>query len=269
MDPHHGIGHDIDIGTARQLCALTKGFYERASASFSATRQAPWPGWQRIWEAAERLIGPLRGSAPLEVLDVGCGNLRFERFLADQLGGSYRAWAVDDCDALVAEGHPDAATTTLRKLDVVGALAEGAGPAELAASFGAPPCSLAVAFGFLHHVPRFEWRVALLGAMAQALRPGGLLAVSLWQFADDPRLRAKAADATARGCQQLGLPPLPPGDHLLGWQDDDAFRYCHHFTEEEADRLSAALAHEAREVARFSADGRTGSLNRYLLWQRR
>lgn len=266
MDPHR----DIDIGTARQLCALTKRFYERASASFSATRQAPWPGWQHVWKMTDQQLGPFDDAHPLEVLDVGCGNLRFERFLADQLGSAYRAWAIDDCEALMAEGRPDAATTTLRKLDVAGALADGAGPTGLAAAFEAPPCSVAVAFGLLHHVPRLEWRVALLRAMAEALRPGGLLAVSLWQFADDPRLRPKAADATERGCCQLGLPPLPPDDFLMGWQGDaSAFRYCHHFAEEEADQLSAALAHEACEVARFSADGRTGSLNRYLIWQRR
>ena len=32
----------------RKLNALTSDFYAREAASFSATRQAPWHGWERV-----------------------------------------------------------------------------------------------------------------------------------------------------------------------------------------------------------------------------
>ena len=34
----------------RKLNALTSDFYAREAASFSATRQAPWHGWEKAWE---------------------------------------------------------------------------------------------------------------------------------------------------------------------------------------------------------------------------
>ena len=293
----------MDDALAHQLINLTSQFYGKAASSFSATRQQPWEGWEQLWElAAPRLRidaeGPMgtprpdegskapEGSAsahlgtmggptaerPLRVLDVGCGNLRFEQFLEAKAPGAWEAWAVDDCPALMAEGASDgtlAKRTTLQQLDVMGALLEGAGVEELADAFDPPPVDLAVAFGFLHHVPGADARERLMRALARSVRPGGLVAVSLWQFADDERLRAKAKEATARGRAALDLPPLDPGDYLLGWQHDPhLFRYGHSFTEAEADELAQPLAPQARELVRFSADGKSGQLNRYLLLER-
>lgn len=94
----------------RKLNALTSDFYAREAASFSATRQAPWHGWEKAWElitAPDAAQGPFPSHAAvrdslssraaripddyasnskdsLAVLDLGCGNLRFERFLAER-----------------------------------------------------------------------------------------------------------------------------------------------------------------------------------------
>ena len=292
----------MDDTLARQLAALTRQFYARTAPSFSATRQQPWDGWEQLWGRTAPLAEPHDPGRPLRVLDVGCGNLRFERFLAQHAEGPVEAWGVDNCPALMAEGAAHAAAergatgrlaVNLVELDLADALLDGTAPDALAARFGAPPADLAVAFGLFHHVPGAAARQRLMQALVTAVRPGGIVAASFWQFARDPRLHTKAQQATARGCAQLGLPPLPPGDYLMGWQDDaDAFRYCHHFAEEEVDALAAAAvavaaspdatrapsassamsplpaAPTAREVARFSADGKPGNLNRYLVLQR-
>ena len=49
------------------------------------------------------------------------------------------------------------------------------------------------------------------------------------------------------------------------------WRYCHHFEELEIDALVAAACEgsKAREVARFSADGKSGAMNRYVVLQKR
>lgn len=268
----------MDDTLARQLAALTRQFYARTAPSFSATRQQPWDGWEQLWGRIAPLAEPHDLGRPLRVLDVGCGNLRFERFLAQHAEGPVEAWGVDNCPALMAEGAAHAAAERgaagrlaahLVELDLAGALLDGAAPDALAARFGAPPADLAVAFGFLHHVPSAEARARLLRALVQAVRPGGLVAVSLWQFADDERLGPKAEQATTRARKLLGLPALPPGDYLLGWQDDPSiFRYCHSFAEAEVDGLARAATPEAREVARFPADGKSGKLNRYLVLRR-
>ena len=64
-------------------------------------------------------------------------------------------------------------------------------------------------------------------------------------------------------------PLASTGDHFLGWQQDPRpLRYCHSFAEDEVDALVRSVADCAREVERFSADGSSDTLNRYLILQR-
>ena len=121
----------------------------------------------------------------------------------------------------------------------------------------------------MHHIPSTEARCTLLQRLAEMLAPGGIGAVSLWDFAQDPRMKAKAEASTARAKEALGLPDLEEGDYILGWQDDeDAFRYCHSFSEGEMNAIAGSLPAHTRLIERFQADGRTGTLNTYLVFER-
>ncbi len=135
-------------------------------------------------------------------------------------------------------------------------------------------CDLAVCFGFMHHVPGAELRRAVLSRLIDGVRPGGIVVVSFWQFMNDERIARKAARSLDLA---LAQPPfagfasssLEEGDHLLGWQADDAaFRYCHHFSTTEIDQLAASVSPLAAPIDTFSADGSNHSLNRYLVLQR-
>ncbi len=282
----------MDNKTAWMLNDLTCDFYRRQAASFSETRQRAWDGWTRVLDEVRDVCTP-----GMSALDLGCGNLRFERFLAhrDELrGGDCTVYAVDNCTVLAQEGHDEdddadtanaaaEATATgtgtadatsaatayplirLQELDVVGVLLDGA---DLAHAIDAPTCDLSVAFGFLHHVPGAENRERVLRTLIGKTRPGGFVVVSFWQFLNDEGLRAKTDEATARGCEAAGIAAgdLDEGDRLLGWQQEtDVFRYCHHFAEDEVDALANDVSPVAREAARFSADGGNGALNRYLV----
>ncbi|MDR1082325.1 MAG: class I SAM-dependent methyltransferase, partial [Coriobacteriales bacterium] len=125
--------------TLKKICALNNAFYRDNSASFSKTRQSPWPGWTRCLEvlksvqaderpAGSRLAGDQTGDQragderladdeladdgqtgeqtgaqqALSVFDLACGNLRFENFLASALPETtLNFYAVDNCDRLV------------------------------------------------------------------------------------------------------------------------------------------------------------------------
>ena len=303
----------MDTTTARTLNALTSDFYARVSSSFSETRQHAWQGWERVVEEAASVMGP-----GMRVLDLGCGNLRFERFLerkiaegavkgrvgecnraatgseghaADSGSALLHAWAIDNCAPLVGEaasarrrgetrtGEPCALDTPLgqrarinvRLIDLAEALLDP-DAAALDARIDAPPCDLAVAFGFMHHLPLPAQRSRALAALARHVKPGGFVAVSFWQFARSEKLLAKAQAATAEGRAAHNLPPFETGDFLLGWQHErGVYRFCHHFEEREIDALVQAVAAEVpgvRETTRFSADGKQGDLNRYLILQR-
>ena len=143
---------------------------------------------------------------------------------------------------------------------------------------------LAVAFGLMHHLPTFALRARVLEGLLGSLRPGGFAVVSFWQFLNDPRLAAKAATVTAEGRAAHCLPTFHENDFLLGWQHaEGTYRFCHHTPEDETDALLAAIREPSapstsgcasaappsfREIARFSADGKLGNLNRYLILQR-
>lgn len=251
---------------ALRLCALTGEFYRANAESFSQTRQSPWQGWVRLLEvmdarAAEREL--------LRVLDVACGNLRFERYLADALPGRMLSgWAVDNCEPLVEAGERSEfgplSRIAFQNLDVIARLSGG----RLWESLEAPDASrdLAVSFGFMHHVPLECWRAELLRTLIAKVRPGGFVAVSFWRFLNSDKLAGKAKETTSRARAELGIPELPPNDYLLGWQDTQGlYRYCHHFDEPEIERLLAMMADSADLVSRFEADGRTGNLNEYVV----
>lgn len=251
---------------ALRLCALTGEFYRANAESFSQTRQSPWQGWVRLLEvmdarAAEREL--------LRVLDLACGNLRFERYLADALPGRMLSgWAVDNCEPLVEAGERSEfgplSRIAFQNLDVIERLSGG----RLWESLEAPDASrdLAVSFGFMHHVPLECWRAELLRTLIAKVRPGGFVAVSFWRFLNSDKLARKAQETTIRARAELVIPELPPNDYLLGWQDTQGlYRYCHHFDELEIERLLAAVADSAELVSRFEADGKTGNLNEYVV----
>ncbi|WP_294418855.1 class I SAM-dependent methyltransferase [uncultured Senegalimassilia sp.] len=261
MELHGG----AEEGLALRLCALTSEFYRANAESFSQTRQAPWQGWVRLLE----VMGLADGKGPLRVLDLACGNLRFERYLADALPDRMLlGYAVDNCDPLVEAGERSEFDALPRmvfqNLDAIERLSGG----SLREALEVPDasCDLAVSFGFMHHVPLERWRGELLRALIAKVRPGGFVAVSFWRFLNSEKLARKAQETTGRALVELGLPELPQNDYLLGWQDTQGlYRYCHHFDEPEIERLLAAVADSAELLSRFEADGKTGNLNEYVV----
>ncbi|WP_298628174.1 class I SAM-dependent methyltransferase [uncultured Senegalimassilia sp.] len=250
---------------ALRLCALTGEFYRANAESFSQTRQSPWQGWVRLLEVMDSVAK----QKPLRVLDLACGNLRFERYLADALPCKMLSgYAVDNCDPLVEAGERNESDALSRmsfqSLDVIQRLSGG----SLRGSLEAPDasCDLAVSFGFMHHVPLERWRMGLLRALIAKVCPGGFVAVSFWRFLNSDKLARKAQETTSCARVELELPELPPNDYLLGWQDTQGlYRYCHHFDEPEIERLLAMVADSADLVSRFEADGKTGNLNEYVV----
>lgn len=268
----------MDKQMARKLAQLNTGFYAQQAASFSSTRKSPWPGWRTVAQLLEsELLDGCAGAGeatarpnaePVRLLDVACGNLRFERFLLQDC--SWFNWefvAADNCPALIKGAALPQDRVQLACVDAVEALIDGTLSGQLTA-LAPGPFDVAVSFGFAHHVPGFAGRVNLLRALLSTVRPGGLVAVSLWRFMDDPGLAEKARRSTEQALAQLSwlqAECLEAGDYVLGWQDrPGAFRYCHHFDSAEISQLLQAVP-EARLVARFRADGRTGGLNQYLV----
>lgn len=257
----------MDTETARALIALNNRFYAEHAASFSATRSVPWDGWRRL---ADLLTERGWSAGELSVLDVACGNLRFEQFLGEQfINASLSFEAVDSCPSLMDIETHEWSCLHFHEVDVLDRALHGN-----KALTDIPACDLSATFGFMHHIPGFDLRSRVLDELVDHTVSGGLIVISFWQFMQDERLARKAlrADVLAQKdelAQKINLRQLDTHDHFLGWQCDPApLRYCHHFTESEIDKLVASVGTRAREVARYSADGSSGTLNRYVVLER-
>ncbi len=287
----------MDQTTAKKLCTLNTRFYAANAASFSRTRTAPWDGWRRCLNAcgfAPEGTGEtaVSSTAPecsfvvssqqdrsrhiASVLDIACGNLRFETFLDSEYPAiDWRFFAVDNCEPLVDSSDAAIAeNVNFTCEDIITNMFEGLPaiePANKPAFAGSFPFDLVVTFGFMHHIPGFDLRVRFLKEALSYVKPGGHLAVSFWQFLNDETRREKAQRTHAEALDHLVLRPedLEVGDYLLGWKNlPGQYRYCHHFSDAEIDRISVELAPHANAVASFVADGKTGNLNRYVVFRR-
>ena len=253
----------MDSETAQKLCRITSDFYQEHSDSFSATRRAPWSGWKRCLEAMGcDIFGSERGEA-VSVLDLACGNLRFEAFLESSFPAVEFAFhAVDNCDALASGDFAASLRSPVRyrSLDIMEEILSG--------NLDVPACDLAVSFGFMHHVPDAHNRERVLAELVARTRPAGFTIVSFWRFLNDKGLAEKARATHARARDELHLPELDEGDYLLGWKNEPgAYRYCHSFSDGEIDALVESVADRAELTSRFSADGRTGDLNTYVVFR--
>ena len=271
----------MDLALAAHLNGLTQQFYAAQTASFSETRDDVWPGQRRIIgmlaeraaAKAERAAAKAAGTAEqvarsttYRVLDIGCGNLRFQRAVLD--AGPELPWelhGVDSCAGFASA--KDGLSIDVQPLDIVRELLDG----NLHEALRAPQTDACVAFGVMHHVPTETARKRLLEAMAAHTLPGGVVVASFWRFMDDPGLADKSRAAHERALARTGIDAaaLDDGDYLLGWQESDAVRYCHSFTHEEVDALVTAFADSTgSRIVRtdlFDADGRSGDLNTYLV----
>jgi len=238
--------------TSEALRAVNRRFYRERASEFSRTRERPWSGWEGILARA----GALLPEHP-RVLDVGCGNGRFARFLEERLGRTFDYYGIDESPLGLAEARkrlPSRDNVVFVEADF------------LEAPLPEREFDLLVLFGVLHHVPGRANRIGLLTRLSRLLAPGGLLAFSIWRFARYPRFQKKIVpwdEFRALTGIEIDVDDLEPGDHILTWGGaPPALRFCHAMSEEEEGDLARSLPLEL--VSSFDA---VAEPNRYCLFR--
>lgn len=242
----------MNESTRRALAALSQRFYAANAEHFDETRSRPWRGWKRALEAFRDPPTPLR------VLDLGCGNGRLLTHLQATLNVPIAYLGIDECEPLLelARIRHRGENVRFERGELIDAHGAAQVP-EQAFDFVA-------LMGVLHHIPSERARSALVRAAWTRVAPGGLLVLTAWHFASDPRLSQRIVD-WSDAALPLDVAELEPGDALVRWGDDpDAVRYCHDASSTEIDRWLACLTSAAR-VERFFADGASGALNEYVV----
>jgi tRNA (uracil-5-)-methyltransferase TRM9 len=249
----------VKDSTITQLNQLNQSFYQTIGESFDATRQSYWPGWTGplFTYLTEHFTATKNSLHPIKVLDIGCGNGRFGQFLAESFPDLiWNYTGIDNSQLLLDRAALKLKNLTnltphFLKVDII----ETSLPIT-------DQFDLIVAFGVLHHLPGQQTRQRFFDQLATMIKPAGLVALSCWQFADDPKLRQRYADPQKA---QIDSSELDENDFILDWRaGETAYRYCHHYTDQELAKLTANW-HLKKS---FFADGHSGQLNRYLLLAR-
>jgi SAM-dependent methyltransferase len=245
----------MNSSTAAYLIEINRDFYTRFGDSFSATRHRIQPGVRRVIET-------LNGDE--SILDLGCGNGELARELAKRgHRGPYRG--VDFSTPLLRDAELPSARTLqsegfsasfmeadLTKLSAV--------KQQLLVSGN---WSVVTAFAVLHHIPSIELRLEILRVVNHLLAVGGLFIHSNWQFLNSEKLKARIQPWDAVNLSQF---QVDTGDYLLDWRSGgNGLRYVHHFDEKELEELARASHFEILDT--FYADGETGNLGLYQIWQ--
>ncbi len=244
--------------TQQALTEINRTFYAAVTDDFDATRQHAWPGWQRV---IARL--PASGT-PLVVLDVGCGNGRFASCLEAEAPSPFEYRGIDSSAALLRRAratHGDAEHIRFESMEVARSPWPDRWPGG--------PFDLIGVFGLLHHIPGFETRRRILAGLVPELTPRGLLALTAWRFGASPRFENRTVpwpEYNETASRPIDIADLEPGDYLLRWKDAPEPRFCHFIDRNELRELLHDL--DATLIDEFDADGRSGDLNHYAIWQR-
>jgi 2-polyprenyl-3-methyl-5-hydroxy-6-metoxy-1,4-benzoquinol methylase len=245
----------MKIATQQRLLELNRIFYARVAREFDRSRG----GLPAGWELLAPYLPPAPENRPLSVLDAGCGNGRFARFLAGR-GGTYEYTGLDaDATLLQSAAEQNQALAGVRSRFVQADLTEPGWSQAVQAE--EQPFDLVVCFAVLHHLPGLALRQRVLAELASLLAPSGVLILSNWQFLTSARFAGKII-----GWETIGLSAVDvePGDALLPWhQGVEAVRYVHQMDEGEVDRLAAFAG--LNVTAHFYADGKEGNLNLYSI----
>ena len=251
----------MDNAIVHKLKTMTSQFYESCAESFSATRQNAWNGWHKVCDLIAEST-----NENLQIIDIACGNFRFEKFIQNELGArkNVNFSCVDNCLPLSTDAP---ANVNFKECDIISALENGTSFTEL----NFVPADYLVSFGFMHHIPSEKLRLRFLEYALSCIKPGGYLIISFWQFLKNPSLARKANEKRAAALQAYKIDDsqLEDGDCFLGWQESTKlFRYCHNFTDEEVYSYIKKLPSNIKLLTSFNADGKQDDLNLYIVIQK-
>lgn len=264
-------------------------------------------------------------SQPFCCIDVACGNLRFLHFLCAYMqtatptkntahntsasqGNTFVYIGIDKQPELTARGIAAMGDVAMRDAEKQTAPTQAVPHITLythdilsCALEGTPalPClehraDMLVCFGFMHHIPSAALRAHVLAELCAQIKPGGVVILSFWCFAQSAQGAAKAARETMHAFEALtaraesgaegsvkggvkgGAANKPllnaedfePNDFMLGWKHTQGvMRYAHSFTEAEALQLIAGIS-QLSYCTHWYADGKDNRSNLYVIAQK-
>ena len=246
-----------------RLLSINREFYQSFAEPFRATRGRLQPGVVRALEAV-----PLEAN----MLDLGCahgllaGEMARRDFSGIYLGLDSSSILLDSVPDHLQPAHYRFALADLSTDDwpetALTVLDQGSA-SEQGVPESSNPFDWAFAFAVLHHLPSADLRSSTAAAIGLLLRPGGRVAVSVWDFLASQRLRELVVPWDTVG---LSEKDVDVGDYLVDWREGGSgVRYVHHFTQVELSELAEDGGF--RVIDDYRSDGENSQLGLYQIWE--
>jgi SAM-dependent methyltransferase len=221
----------------------TNEFYKNHAEEFSKTRENPWPGWLKLLNV---LKGKFTGDKNISVLDLGCGNARFYRYIKENLGQELEYLGIDNNDYMMIEAIMRYPKAKFISSDVL------KDPEKIEGKY-----DLVVAFGLTHHIPGSNYRLKWFAQILSKVKTKGLVVFTFWNLHTDKRFE-KAIEAK----------DLEENDFYYGWGDSDDRRYVHIYDEEEIRTISQLFKDKGFKLIKtYDSDGKNNRMNTYIILQ--
>lgn len=227
--------------TEDRLLSINRAFYKQFADSFALSRRNPQPGYTRLLGQLPVVVG--------QVLDVGCGNARFGRFLQDHLT-NFQYTGIDFSPELLAKAREEFPGTYFPR-DI-----SRAGFLDCVGKFDVIAC-----LSTMQHIPGKSNRIRLLGEIRRHLTHGGIIIMANWQFLSSARQKRKIQEWDL---VDIDAADVEANDYLLTWQRDGyGLRYVCMIDAQETDRLAKDAGLMIKQ--QFRSDGKEGDLNLYTV----
>lgn len=220
--------------------------YTNHAEEFSATRKAPWVGWNRLL-SNEKLIK----KEELTILDLGCGNARFLRAVMKSNLKLRSYLGVDNSSGLLGIANKEIkeqgweSFAQLKNID----LEQVNWASEIKNSY-----NLITAFGLVHHFHTNEQRLNLYKYASELLDSGGIFCITFWQFVKNEKLAGKSRNLDGNN------------DYELPFGNNGAKRFVHYTDESEIQKLESST--QLTLIDEYYSDGAEGNLNLYKIYQK-
>jgi len=229
--------------------------YSTHAKEFSDTRQSPWAGWNRL--VSNTVVASKKD---IKVLDLGCGNGRFLKFLMNTDLDIAKYIGVDNSRELldIAENSIDnqRINADFMSLDL-----EDKNWDQKLSEVTNMSFDLIVVFGVMHHLHKFDIRKKILTSSYYLLNENGILCITYWQFVKMDRFKDKLKKADS-----VDKDKFSENDYILPFGDNNAVRFCHYVNETELEELEADTGFKV--IDQYLSDGKEGNQNLYKLYQK-
>jgi SAM-dependent methyltransferase len=237
-----------------RLRALNHEFYQTFAERFAEKRERLQPGVLR----AMQIVSP-----EAKILDLGCGHGSLAAYLLTR-GHEGAYLGLDLSEKMVDQARSTVHHPQVRLLQADLSLSRWQeAPQEAEVGFQ-PPYTCVFSFASLHHIPGGDRRRELAGEVFALMEAGGWWILSVWDFLQSERLRARLLP-----WEQVGIhaDQVEDGDYLIDWRHGgQGVRYVHHFTPEALQELASSVGF--RVVDGYRMDGEYGRLGLYQVWQK-